>query len=204
MPFTSRFTRIITVCVRAVCHSSTSCFQGPQVLGIRFGNHVGDWEHIVIRFVDGIPAYIWLSVHDWGDAYSFTALEKRGLRPVTYIATGTHANYATVGTHAFILPLGLLSDRTDAGRIWDITKNYRGFWYDVLSQSFSSAGGAGIGGRKQMSEGSSWLTWTGRWGDQQYPNSDSRQICILDQCHYVTGPTGKFPILFIHFAWTHE
>nr|WP_253894823.1 Vps62-related protein [Corallococcus exercitus] len=28
-----------------------------------FGNHVGDWEHLTVRFIDGRPALVYLSQH---------------------------------------------------------------------------------------------------------------------------------------------
>jgi Vacuolar protein sorting-associated protein 62 len=60
------------------------------------GNHVGDWEHTMIRFSsDGTPLEMWFSQHDNGEAFTYDALEKSGVRPVVYSANGSHANYAT-------------------------------------------------------------------------------------------------------------
>ena len=65
-----------------------------SVLGLRYGNHVGDWEHSMVRFVNGVPDTVFFSAHTGGFAYKYSALEKDGDRPIGYIATGTHANYA--------------------------------------------------------------------------------------------------------------
>ena len=65
-----------------------------SVLGLRYGNHVGDWEHTMVRFVNGVPDTVFFSAHSGGFAYKYSALEKDGVRPIGYIATGTHANYA--------------------------------------------------------------------------------------------------------------
>jgi hypothetical protein len=53
---------------------------GNKVFNIRFGNHVGDWEHTAIRFYNGKPKAIFFSEHNAGAAYSWDAVEKIGER----------------------------------------------------------------------------------------------------------------------------
>lgn len=53
---------------------------GNIVFNVRFGNHVGDWEHSMVRFVNGEPKWIYISQHNGGDAYTYEAVEKRGKR----------------------------------------------------------------------------------------------------------------------------
>lgn len=33
---------------------------------VRFGNHVGDWEHVTIRFIHGYADEVYFSSHDSG------------------------------------------------------------------------------------------------------------------------------------------
>jgi hypothetical protein len=57
------------------------------------GNHVGDWEHTMIRFNNGTPESIWLSQHEAGEAFLYTTMHKTASgRPIVYSANGTHAN----------------------------------------------------------------------------------------------------------------
>ena len=70
---------------------------GPPVLGQDVDDHVGDWEHTMVRFFNGKPQAVWFSQHEYGEAFSYNAVEKRGQRPVAYSANGSHANYATPG-----------------------------------------------------------------------------------------------------------
>jgi hypothetical protein len=51
---------------------------GNQVLGVRFGNHVGDWEHTCVRFekATGKPIEVFYSEHEWGAAYKWKDAEK--------------------------------------------------------------------------------------------------------------------------------
>lgn len=53
---------------------------GNVVLNVRFGNHVGDWEHCLVRFHHGKPKALFFSAHTGGEAYSYEAVEKIGRR----------------------------------------------------------------------------------------------------------------------------
>ncbi|KAL8945585.1 MAG: hypothetical protein Q9222_007888 [Ikaeria aurantiellina] len=53
---------------------------GNLVFNIRFGNHVGDWEHSLVRFEHGKPKYVFVSEHYFGEAYTYDAVEKIGKR----------------------------------------------------------------------------------------------------------------------------
>ncbi|KAI0778987.1 hypothetical protein BD413DRAFT_601607 [Trametes elegans] len=167
---------------------------GGKVLDIEFGDHVGDWEHSMVRFQNGTPTALYLSAHSGGAAYTFDATEKTNGRPTTYIGFGTHANYATPGSHCHDLPLNLLCDSTDAGALWDPALNFRGFWFDSAAQTFSVAGGAGAGAEEEDAEGAGWLGFQGAWGDEQYPFFEHGQYCLklgdLEECRFSSGPTG--------------
>lgn len=56
---------------------------GNAVFNVRFGNHVGDWEHTVVRFQHGEPKAIFFSEHSFGEAYRWDAVEKIGKRVST-------------------------------------------------------------------------------------------------------------------------
>ncbi|RKP28632.1 hypothetical protein METBISCDRAFT_3063, partial [Metschnikowia bicuspidata] len=107
---------------------------GPFVLGGGpYGNHVGDWEHSLMRFYKGMPLILWMSAHGGGGAFFFDRLEKHEVEtnhPIIYSARGTHANYVSVGTHPHDLPYQILCDFTDKGPLWNPAKNYLGYFYD--------------------------------------------------------------------------
>lgn len=156
---------------------------GNHVLNVRFGNHVGDWEHSVVRFHNGTPDTVFLSEHNFGEAYSYSAVEKIGKRPVIYSATGTHAMYATAGLHPYVLPWGLLHDQTDKGPLWDPLLNYHAYVYNYTSRALRSS-------TQTPKAPISWFNYAGRWGDKIYQLSDPRQYRFAGQYHYVSGPLG--------------
>ncbi|KAI0134563.1 vacuolar protein sorting-associated protein [Xylariales sp. AK1849] len=165
---------------------------GQTVLGIRFGNHVGDWEHAMVRFEAGVPKAIFFSEHEGGQAYAYNAVEKRGnvteaQRPVIYSAVGSHAMYAMPGDHAYVLPFNMLKDVTDRGPLWDPAKNLRGYWYDYAA----TRDGEGLEPVKENPDApTDWFHYEGPWGDKLYGLDDARQWRLFGQYHYVTGPLG--------------
>jgi len=74
--------------------------------------------------------------------------------------------------------------------MWDVTRNFRGFWYTPSSGVVSLASGAGTGGTAEVSEGPSWLNFGGYWGDQKWPIDKKGQYCAGDECYIEDGPTG--------------
>ncbi|RAK87045.1 vacuolar sorting-associated protein [Aspergillus costaricaensis CBS 115574] len=156
---------------------------GNVVLNVRFGNHVGDWEHCLVRFHDGKPKALFFSAHSAGEAYSYEAVEKVGQRPVIYSAMGTHAMYATPGIHAYILPWGLLHDQTDRGPLWDPLLNAHAYTYDYDSDNLRAS-------TATPSAPIEWFYFNGHWGDKFYPLGDQRQYRFAGQYHYVNGPVG--------------
>jgi hypothetical protein len=43
---------------------------------LNIGNHVGDWEHSMIRFHDGEPDALWYSQHSNGQAFKYSTVKK--------------------------------------------------------------------------------------------------------------------------------
>lgn len=173
---------------------------GKKVLQIRFGNHVGDWEHSMVRFQHGEPKAVFLSEHNFGGAYSYDAVEKIGKRvsfqgslprcniltcrqPVIYSASGSHAMYATPGKHTYVLPFGLLHDTTDRGPLWDPALNTHAYTYDYKSDALRSS-------TTSPYSPTSWFYFAGHWGDKFYALNDKRQYRFAGQYHYVNGPLG--------------
>ncbi|KAL8765428.1 MAG: hypothetical protein Q9209_007496 [Squamulea sp. 1 TL-2023] len=156
---------------------------GNLVFNVRFGDHVGDWEHCLVRFIDGKPKYVFVSEHYFGQAYTYSAVEKLGKRPVIYSAIGTHAMYATPGAHPYVLPLGLLHDQTDRGPLWDPTLNSLTYTYDHNSDVL-------LASNVTPTAPIEWFYFNGHWGDKFYPIDDDRQYQFAGQYHYVSGPLG--------------
>ncbi|TKX21692.1 hypothetical protein C1H76_6188 [Elsinoe australis] len=155
-------------------------------VGLRFGNHVGDWEHTLVRFTAGKPTHVFLSEHNAGEAYAWSAMEKSKDdkdRPITFSATGSHAMYATPGTHPYVLPWGLLQDQTDRGPLWDPTQNLYAYTYDLGKREIKAD-------KRNPEAPVDWFGYRGHWGDRAYPLSDERQYRFAGQYHYVSGPLG--------------
>ncbi|CAL5874934.1 uncharacterized protein PFLUO_LOCUS9236 [Penicillium psychrofluorescens] len=156
---------------------------GNTVVNVRFGNHVGDWEHCLVRFYNGKPKALFFSAHSAGEAYSYEAVEKIGQRPVIYSAEGSHAMYASAGVHEYVLPWGLLHDVTDRGPLWDPLLNSHSYTYDFDNDTLRASA-------VSPSSPTEWFYYRGHWGDKFYPLGDSRQYRFAGQYHFVNGPLG--------------
>ncbi|KAF2022145.1 hypothetical protein BU24DRAFT_38761 [Aaosphaeria arxii CBS 175.79] len=166
---------------------------GGTVLGLpqlNFGNHVGDWEHNMIRFKNGVPQHVWYSQHANGQAFSYSVTQKHnnGDRPIAYSASGSHAIYAIPGKHDhtipnFNLPGGVLEDKTDAGVFWDPMLAAYYYKFNAADGSFTPYDG-------NSGTPVKYLGFKGRWGDQEYPTSDKRQVKLFGQAKFSSGPTG--------------
>ncbi|KAJ5724912.1 hypothetical protein N7493_006640 [Penicillium malachiteum] len=156
---------------------------GNTVMNVRFGNHVGDWEHCLVRFHHGKPKALFFSAHRAGEAYNYEAVEKIGRRPVIYSAEGSHAMYATPAVHPYILPWGLLHDITDRGPLWDPALNIHAYTYDYDTDILRAS-------TANPESPTEWFYFRGHWGDKFYPLGDSRQYRFAGQYHYVNGPIG--------------
>jgi hypothetical protein len=140
---------------KRVCMGYYSSFFGGCIGGYSsFGNHVGDWEHVTVRFVDGRPAQVALSQHDGGQIldYGSSLLPLFNGRPVVFAAEGSHGLYPDARSHVYKnLDNGdYLSDDTSYGIAWDTWRAPVVFPSQPLGSYTGSL---------------SWLNYDGRWGN---------------------------------------
>ena len=180
---------------------------GPYVMGFGpFGDHIGDWEHSLVRFYKGDPVVIWMSAHGGGGAYFYDHMDKESLdstgiaigngkQPVIFSARGTHANYPSTGQHNHDLPYSILSDFTDRGGLWNPAKNYLAYTYTPIygddSDEFHMEVNYGNGSHPfRETEYGKWLLYDGAWGDPKLLPDEPRQRWSPFEWKYIDGPTG--------------
>ena len=159
---------------------------GKKVLGRRYGNHVGDWEHITIRMIPDhpgfkgkrmnpnpsglVPSQIYFSSHadgtlkDWNDV-----LKSDEQNVIAYAADGSHGFWPSPGKHIYNSTPELSDSTDDEGLAWE-TKHF------VESFSFTIA--------TPDTPLPWWLTDIKRWGNGR------RGTAIAGQSPREEGPTG--------------
>jgi hypothetical protein len=123
----------------------------------------------------------------YGQAFTYDSLSKSGSRPIIYSAIGSHANYAVPGLHRRVIDTANVDDFTSPGPIWDPTLS--AYYYTYTPSSATN--GTFIPSDSSTPIG--WLYFEGQWGDEQYPDSDPRQVNFLNASiawKFESGPTG--------------
>jgi len=164
------------VCVgRFVKAGGVGCIGGYST----FGNHVGDWENIRIRFSDETPISLNLSVHDFNNEYPLTdssnrlgEFEHENTHIIVYSAQGSHGTYLKPGRFVYKkLPNDELVDYTsNGGRVWRTYENTVIIPYHPVGQ---------------YPEQFAFMNFSGRWG-----NSKDTSKCAFGQCVLEAGPVG--------------
>lgn len=120
--------------------------------------HEGDWEAVsVVLDLRGRPLLVGYSQHDEGVRREWARAPKRGLRPLSYVALGSHANYPTPGEH-----------RLDPRVV-------EPFFISIIEQSGfqpvdHTASGTLVRPRLVRVSRTipSWMAFAGRWGEDSY------------------------------------
>lgn len=97
-----------------------------------------------------------------------------------YPSLGGHANYPTPGNHTdLVIGALIINDTTSIGPLWDPVKSAYFYTFTPTSQTNGTFKAAGSTPDAPVN----WLSFAGRWGDQQYPDSDPRQFNFINIEH---------------------
>lgn len=116
-----------------------------RALGVGLGLHEGDWEGIQLRLQAGkdAPDIAVYAQHGYAAARRWKKVEKRGGRPVVYVAQGSHASYFDDG-----MPL----------TNWHVTEHF----IDRADGKVTPKGDVRL---VSLDPAPGWAQWPGRWGD---------------------------------------
>jgi hypothetical protein len=165
--------------------------KGKLCGGVRYENHVGDWEYLVVRLDrrdPDNPLAVALSAHDFVGVYGWNEIDKvEDTHPVAHVAWGSHGVWRDEGAHHYATHVCELHDYCSKGTPWDT-------WHHIHTFNFTARRGI---------NGASWPKWMGedfsdpgrgnpydpaagaiyRWGNPQ-------NYCWPWACVLTTGPTG--------------
>jgi hypothetical protein len=138
--------------------------------------HEGDWESVAV-IVDpkGRPLTVGYSQHGKGARRDWARAPRRGLRPLAYVALGSHANYPTAGTQRLdprvVDPLFISVIRQNGQAAVDHTGNGRVVRPSLVRIAATTP---------------SWMAFAGGFGEESYLRAPGGQ----PQAYSATGPKG--------------
>ncbi|WP_253992414.1 Vps62-related protein [Myxococcus qinghaiensis] len=142
-----------------------------------FDNHVGDWEHLTLRFVDGRPTQMALSQRAGLAPTHFASKDVAlvDLHPEVYAAQGSHGLYPAPGryTYAQVNSSEYYHDDTGQGLAWD-------GWNNSLIFPWQPAG-------TYTTPGLEHFNLTVDWGNDKAGCGDPSQVYVND-CILNPGP----------------
>lgn len=143
--------------------------------GIFWQSHEGDWEAVTVLLDRRErPALVGLSEHCAGARREWNRTERRGSRPVVYVALGSHANYFTPGNKPLVRscwPSQAVA-LADAYKVPLFDRAARG---QTVVPTVS----------RVVAATPSWLAFAGTWGEDQYVSLPN-----IAPLPYGTGPRG--------------
>lgn len=168
--------------------------RGKKVANTFWGNHVGDWEHLTIRFSQEgnsyTPVKVSFSQHNTNEVHAWGAstLKMEGNHLIAYEAKGSHGLYSKPGNHVYktikiaFITIMKLADDTGHGANWDT-------WKNVVTVTQDDAGKlscTGHDGKLNAENCSTWLNFDPqfRWGNAK------AGACLAGECQLNTGPSG--------------
>lgn len=165
--------------------------KGKSCGGVRYENHVGDWEYLVVRILkddSDNPLLVGFSTHSWVTVYDWADIEKaEGTHPVAHVAWGSHGHWKDEGDHHYDTIICDLHDYCNKGTAWDSWHSVRAFdfnereglagdeWPVWMNDTYSEPGGSNP---YDPSAGAVY-----RWGNPE-------AYCWVWACVLTTGPTG--------------
>ncbi|KAJ3114812.1 Vacuolar protein sorting-associated protein 62 [Phlyctochytrium bullatum] len=146
----------------------------------RVGNHVGDWEHVVVRTVNGVATALDYHAHGGDGVRVVPANDKRVQwvegHPVVYTALGSHGMWPQAGKNVYksvAIVYDLVDDTGDGGVQWRT-------WGNVQTIAYKPNGG--------YTGNDAWLNYKGRYGNKA--DNSCWFHGIVGECLLTDGPTG--------------
>lgn len=123
---------------------------GKIVLGMEFGDHVGDWEHVTIRLAKFTyngntyvkPTMVSYPCHDFKNQYTWSAVTKvNTTHVVAYSAQGSHGMWKDSGSHVYKdIVIAKLTDECSQGTAWDTWNSLETYAYNAETHTGSGLG----------------------------------------------------------------
>lgn len=126
--------------------------KAKTILGMDFGNHVGDWEHVVVRLklfnenkkLYYAPVLVQYSIHSQRIYMPWTQAPKyKDTHLVGYIANGSHGIWPYAGKNVYVDAVVIkLTDICSQGEVWDLWEgnNLETYKYDAINQVGAAIG----------------------------------------------------------------